>query len=394
MLNDSQISSVSYAYPVVPGDVRAGLVTALGTVEAALARSADAGIPAFVLSTCLRIEIAVPAPMDRLDEALSLIFRETPAVDGSVRRSGTDAVEHLFRIVSGLESPVVGEREILVQFRQATAAAGKHGMANGAFRSLFDAAIATARSVRSELPTDPRRSMASIAAGLTAPADRVGVLGHGSMGRSVAEALLALPHRPVVEVFVRRPEAIEMEGVIVRSLGEAPSALVTLPAVISATSAKTRLIPAVELARIFADRTEPLTLIDMAMPPDFSPTEETAVRYYDIDDLAGLSRDRNSRGRADRMVAESAAEFAHKIWASKHTGSLIEHLFDQADDAVAEVVERLAGKLTSPQDRALLEQAAHTATRKILHRPVHYLSGDGAKEAATVAAAFGIDLDD
>ncbi|MEE8498244.1 MAG: hypothetical protein V3S62_06900 [Acidimicrobiia bacterium] len=393
-LKDLQISSASYAYPAVPGDVRAGLAIALGPIELALSRAAEAGFPAFVLSTCLRIEVAVPTPMDRLDEALTLLFGKVPTPQGSVRRSGTDAVEHLFRIVAGLESPIVGEREILIQFRQAAATAVERGAANGTFRGLLDAAITTARSVRDELPVDPQRSMASIAAGLTAPADRVGVLGHGAMGRSVAEALLALPHRPTVEVYARLRESIDTKGVIARSLTEAPAALMTLPAVISATSAKTRLIPANELADLLAVRSEPLTMIDMAMPPDFCPPADIAVQYYDIDDLADLSRDHVPRDGADRLVAAAATAFTHKIWAGKRTGSLIENLFDQADDAVTEVVDRLAGKLTSPEDRALLEQAAHTVTRKILHRPVRYLSGDGAGEAAAVAAAFGIDLDD
>src|SRR5665811_2277617 len=198
-LTNFDISAISYAYPAVPGDDRALLATTLGTVDTALARLAHAGIPAFVLSTCLRIEIAVPAPMERLDETLLVIFGEVPAPTGFVRRSGTAAVEHIFRIVSGLEAPVVGEREILVQFRQAVAAAAEHGSANGTFRGLLDAAIATARSVREELPADPQRSMASIAAGLTQPASRVGVLGHGAMGKSIAEALLRLPERPIVE---------------------------------------------------------------------------------------------------------------------------------------------------------------------------------------------------
>jgi glutamyl-tRNA reductase len=339
------------------------------------------------------VEIATAGPPDQLDDALRILFGEIPTVRGGFRRQGSDAVEHLFRIVAGLESPVVGEREILVQFRQAAAAAANIGATNGAFRGLFDAAIASARCIRGELP-NPQESMASIAAGLTEPANRVAVLGHGAMGKCIIEALLALPHRPIVEVFARRPEAIDTKGVIARSLAEAPEALATLPAVISVTSAKTRLIPADQLAALLSTRTDPLTMIDMAMPPDFFPPSGAAVRYFDIDDLADLARDRTPTEQADRMVAESAAAFMHKMWAGKRTGAVIENLFGQADDAVNEVVERFAKKLNSPEDRAILEQTAHTAVRKLLHRPVRYLSGDGVGDATTVAAAFGIGLDD
>jgi glutamyl-tRNA reductase len=393
-VKDFEIASASYAYPAVPSDDRAQLATSLGPVSTALTRLREAGIPSFILATCLRIEIAVPGPLERLDDALQILFGDVPKPRGTVHRSGAEAVEHLFRIVSGLESPVVGEREILVQFRHAALDAAKHGGANGTFVGLFDAAIATARSVREELPADPRRSMAAVAAGLTVGADRVAVFGHGEMGRSVAEALLSLPHSPTVEVYVRRPELIASQQVIIRPLTEAPSALVTMPAVISATSAKTRLIPADELAALLAARSEPLIMVDMAMPPDFAPPAGAAVEYHDIDHLATLAKEHMPKGRADEIVSHAAEEFLHKIWAGRRTGHLIEHLFDQADEAVNEVVERLAGKLTSPEDRALLEQAARTAARKVLHRPVHYLAGDGTGDAAAIAAAFGVGLDD
>ncbi len=393
MLIDFEISSVSYAYPAVPGDDRAALASALGPLESALRRLAEAEVQAFVLPTCLRIEIAVTASQDRLDEALKILFRDTYEPSGSIRRSGIEAVEHLFRIVAGLESPVVGEREILTQFRHATTVACEHGGVNGSLRGLLDTAIATSRSAHKELPSDPRWSMAALAAGLTEPAGRVGVLGHGTIGRSVAEALLALPHHPTVEVFARRPETVDTEGVIARPLTEVHTELLTLPAVISATSAKTRLVPAEALAAILAERGEPLILIDMAMPPDFSPPAGSTVAYHNIDDLADLARDRIPRQDAENMVSRAATEFMHKIEAGRRTGTLIANLFGQADDAVDEVVERLAGRLTSPQDKALLEQAARTAARKVLHKPVQYLAGDGTNEAGTIAAAFGIDLD-
>ncbi len=393
-MKDFEISSVSYAYPAVPSDDRAHLATALGPVSTALTRLCEAGIPAFILSTCLRIEIAIPGPSERLEEALQTLFGDIPEPQGTVQRSGTEAVEHIFRIVSGLESPVIGEREILVQFRHAALDAAKHGGAKGTFVGVFDAAIATARSVREELPADPRRSMAAVAAGLTVPADRVAVFGHGEMGRSVAEALLDLPNQPIVEVYVRRPELIASNQVIIRPLSEAPTALVTMPAVVSATSAKTRLIPTNELADLLAARSEPLIMVDMAMPPDFSPPAGAAVEYHDIDHLATLAKDHIPKGRADEIVSHAAEEFMRKIWAGRRTGHLIEHLFVQADEAVDEVVERLAGKLTTPEDRALLEQAARTAAHKVLHKPVHYLAGDGTDDADTIAAAFGVGLDD
>ena len=73
-MKDFETSSVSYAYPAVPSDARSDLATALGSVPTALTRLSEAGIASFILSTCLRIEIAIPGPMERLDEALRILF--------------------------------------------------------------------------------------------------------------------------------------------------------------------------------------------------------------------------------------------------------------------------------------------------------------------------------
>ena len=391
-LIDLPISAASFAYPAVAGDDRARYATSLGAIGASLTRLAEAGISAFVLSTCLRIEVVVHGPKDHLDGALLLLFGDTEPIDG-IHRSGTVAVEHVFRVAAGLESPILGEREILTQFRQATACAAEHGAANGPLLGLLDAAIATARAARRHLPVDPARSMASIAATLVADTGRVGILGHGTMGRSVAEALLARPEPPTVEIFARRPEKVDTPGAVVRPLTEAPEAFHTHPAIVSATSAKTRLIPTDTLRALLARRVESLLLVDMAMPPDLDPPEGVPVRYVDIDDLADLARETISPIDADRFVAAAAADYVQRVRTRAQAGALIRSLFDRADVAAAEAVDRFAGKLTRPEDRPLLEQVARATVRKLLHHPVRYIGEGNDDTFDVIASAFGI-LDD
>ncbi len=391
---DLEINAASYAYPAVAADVRAHYATALEPMDGALGRLAEAGLSAFVLSTCLRIEVVVDGPRTRLDDALELLFGHAASVDGVVYRSGTAVVEHLFRVAAGLESAVLGEREISTQFRQAASKAVERGAARGRLVGLLDAAIATARASRRYLPSDPARSMATLAASLVGDVPDVAILGYGTMGRAVAEALRSRPRPPRVEVFVRRPETVDAPGLVVRSLDDAAEAIRRRPVVVSATSADTRLVPTEALRRLLVRRTDPLLLIDLAMPPDFEPPGGTPVRYVDIDDLADLARRAAPPVGVDRFVAEAAAEWIRRARVRGEAGALIRSLFAQADLAAAAVVDRFAGKLSNPADRKLLEQATRAAVRKLLHHPVRFI-GDGNDETfAVLASAFGIVDDD
>ncbi len=387
------ITSISFSYPAVSSEERALLATRLRSAKIALTLLSQHGVTAFLLSTCLRLELVVSGSAEKLGEAVRVVFGDMALPSGKVQREGSIAVEHLFRIVGGLESPVIGEREILVQFRQAVTDAIDHGGADGPFIGLFGAAIATARAVRTELPEDPQRSMAAIAADLVGTADRVAVFGYGAMGRALTEAILDLDHEPAVAVYVRRPELVVDDRVSVHPLNEAALAVSDSPAVISATSAKTRILPTDELRRALSRRTHPLTLIDMAMPPDFSPDEGALVNYFDIDHLASLARTHIVRDGADRLVAEAADEFMRKAVSGQRTGQVIKHIFEHADEVVNDVVSRLAGKLTAPGDRELLTQAAHSAVRKVLDRPVRYVAGEGTDHVGAIAAAFGVSPD-
>lgn len=387
------INSISFAYPAVSSEERALLATRLRSAKVALTLLSQHGVTAFLLSTCLRLELVVSGSAEKLGEAVRVVFGDMALPSGKVQREGSSAVEHLFRIVAGLESPVIGEREILVQFRQAVTDSTDHGGADGPLIGLFGAAIASARAVRAELPEDPQRSMAAIAADLVGTADRVAVFGYGTMGRALTEAILDLDHEPAVEVYVRRPELVVDARVSVHPLSEAVLAVSESPAVISATSAKTRILPTDELRRALSRRTQPLTLIDLAMPPDFSPDEGALVDYFDIDHLASLAQTHIVRDGADRLVAEAADEFIRKAVSAQRTGHVIKHIFEHADEVVNDVVSRLAGKLTAPGDRELLTQAAHSAVRKVLDRPVRYVAGEGTDDVGAIAAAFGVNAD-
>jgi glutamyl-tRNA reductase len=378
------LSSVSFSYPSTPGDVRADLTTAL--------HHGVTPDDTFVLSTCLRIEVATAGDRHRLDEVATMLFGPGCLGHGVVK-SGEAAIAHLFRVAAGLESPILGEREILTQFRQALAEAELRGSVGGLTAKLLETAVSVGRQARELLPESPHDSMGAVAAQVVGGADRVAVLGSGLIARSVVMSLLGLPAPPEVTVVARTPENLDIPGVTVRPMSATSEVIETFPAVVSATSAKQRLIPESELVEALARRSDPLMLVDMAMPPDLRPPQGVSVRYVDIDELAGRAARRPRSDDADAMVGAAAAE-AYRRFADHHTvGPVIGELMRKADETVDRVVDRFAGRLGLGNDERILRQVAHSVARALLASPVSYLrSGDRSAEAVDlIATAFDID---
>jgi glutamyl-tRNA reductase len=219
-------------------------------------------------------------------------------------------------------------------------------------------------------------------------------LGSGIMATAVVEGLMLLPAPPQVTVVARNPEkVVDREGVEVLPFEQARAVIEEFPAVISATSAKHRLVDDRSLSAAVSGRRQPLLLIDMAMPPDFRPTVGDDITYIAIDDLARMADRRPRTDEADAFV-ESAATEAYRHYREHHElGPLIGGLMSTADEIVDNAVRRFAGRLGDPNDEAILRQSAHTVARTLLAGPVSYLkTADRAPEAIDVIAdAFGVD---
>lgn len=380
-----EISSASFAYPEHDGTARAALAGSL-LRDGSLTEG-------FVLSTCLRIEVTVPGPPSHLNQALASLFGDLPAAAGPHTRVGDEAVVHLYRIAAGLESPILGEQEILTQFRQTLIEAEEEGRVDGLFARLLESAVSVGRQARERLPGSPHNSMAVVAAQTVGAVDRVAVLGSGLMATAVVEGLMLLPAPPRITVVARHPEKVaKQEGVEVLDFEHARSVIEEFPAVISATSAKRRLVDEEDLSKVVSQRKTPLLLVDMAMPPDFRPSDDDDITYIAIDDLARMADRRPRSDDADAFVESSAVD-AYRQYRDHHeVGPLIGGLMKSADELVDNVVSRFSGRLSDPSDEAVLRQSAHTVARTLLAGPVSYLNAEErAPEAIDVIAdAFGV----
>jgi glutamyl-tRNA reductase len=359
------LSSATYAYPHLDGADRACVARRLGQTEV------EPGV--FVLSTCLRVEVVGPVDASRMAEIVASMMGD--ADFGPQLRTGAEAVEHVFRVASGLESPVVGEVEVLTQFRQAVADLKASGSVDGAFLKILETAIATGRSAREILGISPHDTMAAVAAQIVGAAPEVAVIGSGTMASAVLSALAGLPAPLRVTVVARSPEKLAGDDHISLPLDRLDEVLQSFPAVVSATAASTRLMEEDRMSEVLASRSEPLTMVDMAMPPDFSPPAGGLVRYLGIDDLARLAQGRGQTDAVTDHVSSAAAEAHHHYANQDKAVPVIRSIMASAEAAVEETYSRFAGRLSDPADREVLRQAVHTVARKLVDRPVTAVRG-------------------
>jgi glutamyl-tRNA reductase len=376
-----KISSASFAYPALDHHRRTFLAESLG------GRSVPG---AMVLSTCLRIELAVPGDQGQLRQVVETAFatrRPSTILEMARIRRDLDAVVHLFRVAAGLESPFVGEPEILAQFRSAVIQAGEMS-GDGLFQKLLEGAVAVGRQVREEVLGDrPLGSIAAVAARMIGGASRVAVVGAGAMAQAVAAALAALPAAPEVVILARHPEKVAVTGSTAWEMERLEEVLARFPAVVSVTSAGRELVGSDRLSEILATRDEPLVVVDLAMPPDFRPVAAPGLVYYDVDRLAAMAIGQIPSEEADALITAAAGSAYHSVSQRPELGPLIGGMMSTADQVVEATVDRFAGRLATPADRAILNQAAHTVARRLLSGPVAYLKlADRHPDAAQIAA--------
>ncbi|MGQ0849544.1 MAG: hypothetical protein ACT4OP_10570 [Actinomycetota bacterium] len=388
--NVLRLTSLSFAHPAVPSDRRAQLSLPGPVLQHAHRRLRSTGLHAFLMSTCLRVEIAWAGSPEKTSDLLACLYGDGSLSDlGSVRTDGA-AFVHLCRVAAGLESPLIGEPEVLGQFRHAVSACQEDSAASARLGRALEAAIGVGRSTRRLLGDTPRGSLASLAASSAAPFGRVAILGAGAMARAAAEQL----DGNEVTIFARRPGSVSGHATL--AWEAAAEALATYPAVISTVPGKVPLFTHDVISRAFAYRNEPVLLIDLGMPPGFArPGAGDLVRYLGVDDLASSVNARPAAEAEENVVREAATTW-RRLTAPDRVGTVIAGMVELAEKAVTEEVPRFANRLAKAEDpQRVLRQLAHTVARRVLHPPISFISSTehSADAVKVIADAFGIDDD-
>jgi glutamyl-tRNA reductase len=290
---------------------------------------------ALVLSTCNRVEIYGSAERPiATEEIRSALWRSHAGPDETevfYRYDGEACARHLFRVVAGLDSMVIGETEILGQTKKAYEAARAAGSAGSYLHRLFQRAFRVAKQVRSS--TDITRGAVSVGSVAVELANRIFgdlrersvlVLGAGEMSERTVRALSS---RGVADLRVsnRSLERAEVLAALVQGR-VVPFESWTrqcheVDILISSTSADEPLLTPQVLAPMLQGRADrPLFIIDIAVPRDVAPEVNAmeGVYLYDIDSLQSiadqsLSMRHQQISAAEKIIADHVADFAARF---------------------------------------------------------------------------------
>ncbi len=403
-------------HTTAPVEVRERFVFDAAATERALGALTEGGeSEAVLLSTCNRTEVYLSLPeAGTPDGAVTVLAGHagvaveevTPYLYTLDERA---AVEHLFRVVSSLDSMILGEPQIQgqvkVAYERAAAAGNGHVRVVGPLLSrLFQHALAVGGKVRSE--TRLGTGAASIPSAAAELARKIFgplrglnalVLGAGEMSELSLECLLGEgAHGTVVasRSEARARALAQRLGASFARFEDFARALRTADIVVSATAAPHAVVTRDLVLQSMPNGPDrPLLIVDIALPRDVEPEvgEVPNIFLYQIDDLRQIVEDNLERRqkeipRAERIVETAVAEF----WAwhsARDVGPLIRELRGRGERLRAAELERAMRRLRHlpPEDQAAVEALSRQLLNKVLHAPTARL-----REAASSGRALDV----
>ena len=276
------------------------------------------------------------------------------------------AMRHLFRVACGIDSMVIGEDEILRQVKEAYAEACKRESTDFTLNTVFQAAVACAKRIKTEtaLSVTPV-SAATIAANEAAHlGDNVNVLMIGASGK-IGSATLKnlLPHKNVHITQTARSHTagdVHFDNVRTVPYDRRYEFMDEADCIISATSSPHFTVTAKKLAAALKTA-KPRLFIDLAVPPDIERSDAAAgARFIGIDDIGALAKHNNEL----KMSAAEQAEFIINEEIDELQKKLAFHAFlpklDTARKAASELsfdglLYKLRDRLNSEQFCAVLD---------------------------------------
>jgi glutamyl-tRNA reductase len=348
-----------------------------------------------IVSTCNRVEILSTTTTDNLINGTARVkqFLDTgrnlpPGFLGEHLYSHTDedAVRHLFRVASSLDSMVVGEPQVLGQVRHAYSLAVEAGTAGRVLNRLVHHTFRVAKRVRSETGIAANavsisymavelgkkifeslkdHSVLLIGAGEMAELSARHLLNGGASRIRIANRTLAAAQRLAVEFG---GEAVAMDQ-LAATLAETD--------IVICSTASTDFVITEEMTRKAREkrRNRPMCMIDISVPRNIDPrvAKVPNVFVFDIDDLEQVissnirEREREAE-RAELIVQSEVMQFQQSL-RLMDMGPTIGALRQRMQDVARSELEkqrRHLGQLTPEQERAV-EQLLMTTVNKITH---------------------------
>jgi glutamyl-tRNA reductase len=417
---------VGLSHHTAPIAVREKLSLANGTSEQLLAGmvSAPSVREVVLLSTCNRVEVIAccdqgsGAERDLTTRLLAVGELDRGAVGDSLfELHGRDAVRHVFRVASSLDSMVVGEPQILGQVKQQFEVCDAADAVGPVLHRVFHKSFSVAKRVRSETGVAARAvSVASVAADLARQIfedlrERVMlVIGAGEIGEAAAAQFVAAGVRSVMVTNRTFEAAVELAR---RYRGtpipfERMGMYLPLADLVIGSAAAGQILEAADVRRVMKERkNRPMFFIDLAVPRNFDPAiNDIANAYiYDVDDLANVADDNLGERRREAVRGEAIVEQeVDRFWQWFERLDLeptIAELRVLAERVRAEESDKTLSRMghLAEVDRERIDQMTRAIVNKLLHHPTTRIkrSGEKGEDVLLVSALrrlFGLESDD
>ena len=304
-----------------------------------------------------------------------------------------DAVRHVFRVASSLDSMVVGEAQILGQVKEAYATARAVGAVRAQLEQLFVRAFAVAKRVRTETAVGSASvSIASVAVELakkifgTLQGKTVFIVGAGKMSELAARHLMA---HGCTAIFVSNRTYERAVGLAQRFKGEAIrfddlyETCDRADIVITSTGAPHAIFRREHGEQFLARRkNRPMFFIDIAVPRDVAPEmgKLDGIFSYDIDDLqqavsSHVADRRKEAQRAEAIIASEVENFRARFESRLHTLDVVPtivSLKDHLETIRQAEIDHVRGRLgpLSPEQESAVEALTRGIINKVMHTPI------------------------
>ena len=361
------------------------------------------------LATCNRVEVIyareegeAPVEADLRDLAAFLVDGapgDDEAIDGLSDllqlRTGRDAVQHLFRVASSLDSLMLGEDQIIAQVREAYGRSADIGLVGTLLGPLFHHALSVGKKVRSE--TDLARhpvSVVNLAVQTLvdlpdAEGRSLAIVGAGEMGGLLARALIEVDLRPALIVNRSLDSArklAQQAGAEATTLEAFRAGEHPVDVLVTVTSSQDVVLPESNLVELAAVSPAGCGLlgIDLSVPrnlpavePAAEPDAPGSVRVVDLDALRAVA-DRNRALRAaaaadaELLVADKVETFTRRF--HEEAAAPVVHELKQAAEEILrkELTGLLGGRLAhlDEKDRRAIERWARSTFGRLMHPSV------------------------
>jgi len=367
---------------------------------------------ALILSTCNRVEIVAQTANGSTDlrHFLKQYFEvdPTPYEPHLYEFRQDDAVRHLFRVASSLDSMVVGEPQILGQVKEAYATARAAGTVQSYLDLLLTRAFAVAKRVRTETAVGSSSvSVASVAVELAGKifgslqGKHVCIVGAGKMSELAARHLVAQGAGPVFvanRTYERACALAERFGGQAIKFDSLYENCEKADVVITSTGAPVTIFKREHGARFLAKRrNRPMFFIDLAVPRDVDPemSKLDGIFVYDIDDLqeavSSHVESRKKEAEHAESIIRTEVERFHARLQTLHVVPTIVSLQDQFETIRQAELDRVRGRLgkLTPEQEMAVDALTHGIVNKIMHTPIRSLKSAAAgPEMTTIIETF------